>query len=138
MIYLNDAGVGQWVADQVGTIYCPNDMTCIGKIGADGPKAGIIYEKFNQTSVEVHLAIADGYSPGKEFLQFAFEYPFQQLGVERLTGFVDESNLPAIALNLNLGFEIEARLERACPNGAVLIMRMFRENCRFLRGSTNG
>lgn len=133
--------VGPWIAERAGCEYVSGSMTAIGLLDLTEKEivAGLLYEKFNGTSITIHQAIARPGVITKDFLWYVFHYPFVELGCERLTGIVAASNTQAIELNLNLGFEIEARLERACPSGDIIIMRMFRENCRFLkRGKANG
>jgi len=133
--------VGPWIAKQIGITYIPGAMTAIGLMDTDTKEivAGLLYEKYNGVSVTMHQAISRPGVVTKDFLWYVFYYPFVQLGCERLTGIVEANNTPAIELNLKLGFEIEARLERACPSGDLIIMRMFREDCRFLeRGKRNG
>lgn len=133
--------IGPWVCSQIGMVFEPAGMKAIGlwDTKQQRPIAGLVYEKFNGSSVTMHQAISDPRAANREFLWYVFYYPFVQLGCERLTGVVTSDNTPAIELNLKLGFTIEARLERACPAGDLLIMRMFREDCRFLeRGKRNG
>lgn len=135
------AVVGPWICKQTGLIWHPEAMTTVGVLDTATGEivAGLLYERFTGASVTMHQAVAYPGAVTKDFLWYVFYYPFCQLGVERLTGYVESSNTPAIELNLKLGFEIEARLERACPGGDLLIMRMFKENCRFLtRGKRNG
>lgn len=95
--------------------------------------AGVVYDNYNGASICMHV----GAIPGKrwmtrEFLWFAFYYPFVQLGVKRITGLVPESNLLARKFDEHLGFELEAVLQDAHPDGSVFVYRMFKDQCRFL------
>jgi len=133
--------VGPWVCSQLGMQYCPTEMTTVGLWDTEKELvlAGLVYEKYNGVCVTMHQAISDPRVITKDFLWYVFYYPFAQLGCDRLTGIVSGDNTAAIKLNEKLGFEVEARLVRACPAGDLLIMRMFRENCRFLiRGKRDG
>jgi len=68
------------------------------------------------------------------FVLFAvFDYPFNQLGVKRLFGHVPEDNHGARLFNQKMGFQYVARIEGVFKHGiACLVMRLDREQCRFL------
>ena len=96
--------------------------------------AGALYEGFNGQNVWAHLAGM----PGKrwmtrEFLWYGFHYPFNEMGVKRISGYVNASNTQARRLNEHFGYQEEARLTGAAPDGGdVILYVMWRENCRFL------
>jgi len=95
--------------------------------------AGVLFDNYNGASICMHVAAL----PGKrwltrEFLWYCFYYPFMELKVKRVTGLVPESNLVARRFDEHLGFELEARLKDAAPDGDVLVYRMFKDDCRFL------
>lgn len=98
------------------------------------------FDSYNGASIIGHFAAVPGKRwLTKELLWFTFYYPFVQLGVQRLTGLVLESNHEARRFDEHLGFTFEAALERAHPDGNLLVYRMFREDCRWLnlkRGSS--
>lgn len=112
-----------------------SDMKGIG-LERDGRLiAGALYEGFNGRNVWVHLAGEPGSRwMTREFLRYGFHYPFNELKVERLSGYVNESNQAAIRLDLHLGYEIETRLKGAAPDGGdVLIFVMWRDKCRWIK-----
>lgn len=95
--------------------------------------AGVLYDYYNGASINMHVAA----KPGKrwlnrKFLHFCFWYPFEQLKVKRITGLVPESNMDARKFDENLGFELEATLQDAAPDGDVFVYRMFRHQCKWL------
>lgn len=95
--------------------------------------AGVLFDNYNGASICMHVAAV----PGKrwmtrEFLWYCFYYPFMELKVKRVTGLVPESNLAARRFDEHLGFELEARLKDAAPDGDVLVYRLFKADCRFL------
>ena len=96
--------------------------------------AGALYEGYNGQNVWAHLAGM----PGKrwmtrEFLRYGFHYPFNEMGVKRISGYVNASNTQARRLNEHFGYQEEARLTGAAPDGGdVILYVMWRENCRFL------
>lgn len=96
--------------------------------------AALLYVEYNGTNAFVHLAGKPGRRwLTRDFLFWAFHYPFVQLGCTRITGWVEEDNFDSRRFLKNIGFEDEARLEGAGIHGQdVILMRMFRKDCRFL------
>lgn len=97
--------------------------------------AGVLYEGYNGVNVWMHV----GGVPGSQWmtkglLRIAFDYPFNQMGVQRVSGYVNASNHEALRLNRHLGFQEEATLHGAAPDGGnVLILVMRREHCRHIK-----
>lgn len=96
--------------------------------------AGALYEGFNGKNVWVHLAGTPGRRwMTREFLRYGFHYPFNEMGVRRLSGYVSASNSDARRLNEHLGYREEARLAGAAPDGSdVILYVMWREDCRYV------
>lgn len=96
--------------------------------------AGVLYEGFNGYNVWMHVAAIPGSRwMTREFLRYCFSYPFDEMGVERVSGYVEASNAEAIRLDEKLGFNEEARLKGAASDGGdVISYVMWREDCRFL------
>ena len=96
--------------------------------------AGALYEGFNGQNVWAHLAGQPGKRwMNREFLWYGFHYPFNEMGVKRISGYVNASNTEARRLNEHFGYQEEARLKGAAPDGGdVILYVMWRENCRFL------
>lgn len=96
--------------------------------------AGALYEGFNGQNVWAHLAGKPGKRwMNRQFLWYGFHYPFNEMGVKRISGYVNASNTEARRLNEHFGYQEEARLKGAAPDGGdVILYVMWRENCRFL------
>jgi RimJ/RimL family protein N-acetyltransferase len=96
--------------------------------------AGVVYEGYNGHNIWMHVAAQPG---GKwldrQFLTACFLYPFVQLGVKRVSGYVEARNTAARRFDEHLGFKQEAVLEGAASDGGdVLIYVMRREECRYV------
>jgi RimJ/RimL family protein N-acetyltransferase len=110
------------------------DMVAIGLRRDEQLVAGVIFDGFNGRNLWMHVAA----SPGRRwltrnYLRACFAYPFKVCGVDRVTGYVDASNLQARRFDEHLGFEEEARLAGAASDGGdVILYVMRREQCRFL------
>ena len=69
----------------------------------------------------------------RDYLRACFAYPFLVCGVQRLSGYVNSSNLAARRLNEHFGYRVEATLKGAAPDGGdVLIYVMWRKDCRYV------
>lgn len=95
--------------------------------------AAVIFNEFNGQNIFMHCAA----EPGKKwlnrhFLHEAFKHPFVTLSAQRITLWIEKSNVASRKFALHLGFKHEATLERAgILGGDVAIYRMFREDCRY-------
>lgn len=109
---------------------CAN-MTGIGLERRGELVAGVIYEGYNGRNIWMHVAI-----PGcitRDFLRYAFHYPFIELGCRRVSGYVEASNARARRFDEHLGFQQEAILQGAASDGGdVILYRMTREDCRYV------
>lgn len=109
-------------------------MKCLG-LERDGELvAGVMFEGFNGRNVWMHVAAIPGARwMTKEYLRYCFHYPFNEMGVDRISGYVNESNEVARRFDEHLGFHEEARLKGAAPDGGdVLLYVMWRDDCRFI------
>jgi hypothetical protein len=131
MLCLDNQLVGEWIARRTDSIFTPQNSSCIGWIGKEGHLvAGVWYENYKKTSIMAHIAIEERIS--REFLYTIFHYPFVQLGVEKVIGFVNSSNEAALKLDKNFGFEEEARIKDAYPDGDLILLTLTKDKCRFL------
>lgn len=114
------------------------NMTGIGLRKHGELVAGVIYEGFNGRNVWMHVGAVPGRSwLNRAYLTACFAYPFAQLGVDRVSGWVYASNLDARRFDEHLGFQEEARLTGAAPDGGdVLIYAMRKKDCRFIDKDT--
>lgn len=95
--------------------------------------AAVIFNLYSSEDIAMHVAAVPGRRwMTREFLRAAFRYPFVQLRVRRVTGYVPAKNTVAIAFDEHLGFEREGLLRHALPDDDVVILGMLRERCRYL------
>lgn len=96
--------------------------------------AGVLYEGFNGVNCWMHVAALEGSRwLNREYLQTCFHYPFVQVGVKRVSGAVDASNVAARRFDEHLGFKQEAVLHGAAADGGdVILYVMRREDCRYV------
>lgn len=99
--------------------------------------AGVLYEGFNAHNVWMHVA---SHMPGmwlnRGLLQLCFSYPFEQVGVRRVSVSVADSNAASKRFVQRLGFEREATLRGAARDGGDIgLWVLWREKCRFIGGN---
>ncbi len=128
-------GVVEWVAQKTNEF--GNFGTDIG-IGWEKNGelvAGTAYANWNGVNVECHIASDESKKwLTKEYLWTIFDYPFNQLKVNRVTLCIGEGNKDSLRFAQHLGFKIEAQLTGAHPTGSLIVLRMFREECRWIKG----
>jgi hypothetical protein len=128
---LDKTVVGTWIAKRVNAIFTPENSTCIGLLDKDGNVvAGVWYESYTKTSIVTHIAVEKRMS--KKFISVIFDYPFVQLGVDKLIGPTNSSNENAMRFIQKLGFVEEARIKDAFPDGDMVLFTMTKSKCRFI------
>ncbi|QGM46130.1 hypothetical protein [Methylocystis heyeri] len=93
---------------------------------------GALYTEYNGHSVQMHVA---GLAPNwlnRKLLRQAFEFPFEHLKVKKIFGLVEAANTIALDFDLHLGFIEEARIGDVFTSGDMVVLAMYRHNCRFL------
>lgn len=96
--------------------------------------AGVLYDDYNGSNIWMHVAAKPGRTwLNRDYLFACFAYPFNQLNVKRISGWVEASNTDARRFDEHLGFQQEAVLSGAARDGGdVIIYRMFKEECRYV------
>lgn len=133
MLVYDATVVVPFVLDRIEGLRYTEDMVGIGLERDNAIVAAVVYEGFNGRNVWMHSAVDfGGIHVTREFVRAAFVYPFEVCKVDRVSGYVNESNTAARRLDEHLGFREEARLKGAAPDGGdVIIYVMWREACRY-------
>ncbi len=107
--------------------------SALGLVKSGDLIAGVIYNNFDGANACVHIGAVDGcrwLTP--EFLFAAFDYPFNQLGLRRLTAPVHSNNKRSREFAENLGFTRDGTLKHYYADGDLHLYGLLRANCRFL------
>lgn len=98
--------------------------------------AGVLYEGYTHHNIWMHVAAEPGsHWLTRDFLRAVFAYPFVQLGVDRISGYVDASNTAARRFDEHLGFQEEAVLKGAARDGGdVILYVLWKKDCRYHHG----
>jgi hypothetical protein len=133
VVEFNNIASGHAIAEAAGTHYNPICDIVISRSVKGVLFGGNLYQNYTGRSIAVHTA---GFRPGwgtKNLLWLFFHYPFIQLGCEYMFGQVPAHNLKALAFDLKLGFKEVARIEGVFHEGDLVVMRMHRDECRYLK-----
>ena len=125
--------VGNWVCEKAGGGYT-HLCTAIG-IEIDGIlQAAVMYENFTGGNICMVWRVDNPNAITRKFYWMAFDYPFNQLKVNRVTGIVREDNFKAIKVNTKLGFQQEFVLKQFLKDCDAIVFVMFKEQCKFIKG----
>jgi RimJ/RimL family protein N-acetyltransferase len=133
MLTFDASIVGPWVSQKTGGTWCEGRGQAIGKLVDGQLVAGVLYEDFNGANVVCHIA-GEGKWADRQFLAIIFDYPFNQMKVRRITVPVCGSNARSVKLVEHMGFVLESRLEQATLDSDLLLYRLFKDECKYLRG----
>lgn len=111
-------------------VWTPDNSTAIGLLKDGQLVAGVWYEDYNKVSIMCHIAITGQMTP--KYLNVIFDYPFVQLGVDKIVVPVLSDNEVSTKFVKNLGFEEKARLSDVSPDGDMVFFVMSKDKCRFI------
>lgn len=131
MIVFDVDRIALWVCERAGGAYYPGSCQGIAMEEDGVLTAGVLYDQFNGRSVCMHVAIEKPVS--RRFTRMAFDYPFNQMKVQKVIGLVDSTNTKALRFDKMLGFIEEARIADAGRCGDLTILTMTRQQCRWIK-----
>lgn len=96
--------------------------------------AAALYVENNGTNCFIHLAAEPGRRwLTREYLYWCLHYPFVQVGLKRMTGWIEATNKDCIRFAEHIGFTRETTLKGAGQNGVDVHLYVLRpENCRYV------
>lgn len=125
--------VAEWVAEQIGMGGKWGTYAAIGQEDAAGHLVvGMVLEGATKTNAFMHVAITDKAKLHRGMVRACFDYAFNQLGLERVTGLVDAGNEAALRFDQHLGFEYEATIPKG-NGGDVIQLVMYKHQCRWIK-----
>lgn len=93
---------------------------------------GVIFSRHTGASIEVHVGSFEPNWLNRALLWMSFDYPFTQLGVQKLFAPIPETNKKALQFNLKLGFKHENTILGAYEDADMMLMSMRKEECPWL------
>jgi len=124
--------LARWLCERIGLMPSPH-LRCIANVTPAGRILGVVgFDGWNDASCQMHVAGVGNWVT-RELLHAVFDYPFNKAGLKVVLGLVPSGNDRALKFNRHLGFTEVARIPDAHPDGALVLLQMRRENCKFLR-----
>lgn len=127
--------VVDWMARRMGKKYLDyGNHKVLWFADAVGIRAAFVYNQWNQPNIFIHAAAREGVLWGHRDLMFhVFNYPFNAIGVGRITTTAHAEDKRHQKLLLHAGFKHEGTLRCAEPNGAdTLVYGMLKTECVWL------
>jgi len=92
------------------------------------------YTAFIGKTCQMHMVnLKGGYTP-KELLKAAFDYPFNQCGIEKTFGIVNSNNIKAMEYDQKLGFTEAKRFAGMHDDGGdIVVFEMNKADCRWIK-----
>ena len=119
--------IALWVYEQLGA--CAQEgAQGIGLSFGNGLQAAVCYDNYTKRAITAHIVVK---RMTPQFLATIFDYPFRQLGVEKIIAPIVQTNERSIRLVKKMGFTREATLSDAHPDGDLYLYSLKRSECRF-------
>lgn len=126
--------IGEWVRARVPKVErWLEGFRTIAAIEDDCVLGAVVYDGFTPFDCNMHIAIDDRRCVTRAVLRSVFGYPFEQLGLARVTGLVPASNQAALDFDLRLGFRHEGCKVKGCGDEDEIILGMTKSECRWIR-----
>lgn len=118
VIFGADDAVSAWVNSNVPIMVgrpTPNMFSALGVIHQNEIVAGVVYHNYRKQAgdIEVSVAATDPIWCLPDTLRRLFRYPFQQLGVQRITCITSRKNKRCRRLIEGLGWKLEGTHRKA-------------------------
>lgn len=123
--------IGKFVFDRCGGTYIKDASSAIGMESNGQIVGGVVYDHYTGRSIVMNCA-GDGHWLNREFLWFAFYYPFMQLKVKKILLLIDSTNQKSLRFVQHLGFVHEHTILDAGDFGDQVIYSMTKDQCRWL------
>lgn len=109
LVFGHDKTIAEWAAHNLGIEISP-PFVAIGVADGQGLRGGIVYNHYNRFDIEMSI-----YGPGcmtRGVIRSALAYPFDQLGVLRVSAQTRRDNKAMREILPRLGFKFEGVRER--------------------------
>ena len=126
----NQDVLATWLCKKIGYTPTPH-IKCIGQIDETRIVGCVGFDNYNGASCMMHVA-GEGNWCTRSLLWAAFDYPFNVMRCKVVFGLVPSGNQVAIHFNKRLGFKVLDIIHDAHPDGALVLMAMRSDECRYL------
>jgi hypothetical protein len=120
----------EWLCSRIGLVPTEN-IQCLGTVNG-GRILGVVgFDGYNGASIQMHVAGEPGWLT-RGLIKATFDYAFNVCKVNVVLGLIPSGNVQAIRFNSMLGFSVRDTIEGAHPDGSLVLMAMYRRECRYL------
>lgn len=134
MIHVNNEDHGQQIMRHIGSDFAPQVMQVISRSKDGVLQGGVVYENYTGPggSCLVHIAGFNKRWIDRDMLYIMFDYPFKQLDCKQAFCQVAGKKQNVLEFNKTFGWEVLHVLEAVFPDDDMILMRMKRDQCRYL------
>lgn len=122
----------KWSDDFRGVLHVP-DVYRNATSSMDHVAVAVGYNGFMGHTCCMHVVIQKPEAMTARIVRDAFVFPFEKCGCVAVLGMVDSSNAAALEFDRRLGFKEIDRIPGGALDGDLVILRMTRADCRWLR-----
>ena len=124
-----------WIVGK-GECFAPGGgVTALGWVKEGKIVAGVMYEEFTEASIHATIVVEEQMMKG--FVHKIFDYPFNQLGANKIIVQANTANTESVNLAKRLGFTEEGMIKGAYLDGDRIILTMTKDECRWLKELQN-
>jgi RimJ/RimL family protein N-acetyltransferase len=135
---INDMEHGERIARLAGVIFNPRAHQVVSRMRGGELLGGVIFTDYTRASITVHMAGFMKNWANRDLIWCVFHYAFNQLGVGKVFGQVPASNEESMRNTLKLGFSVETRVKDVFVDGDLVVVSMYRDQCRWLKLKPRG
>ena len=137
IIFDDRVRVANWVSERTPYIdefdVFDENLQAIGFTKNNRIVCGVVYTDYRGRDIQMHCACDDPSIWTRENISLCFEYPFNQLGVVRVTAPVPSTYERALSINQRLGFQVEGVLRDFIEQDVdVVLLGMMRHECKWI------
>ena len=127
--------VVSWIVGR-GECFAPGSgATGLGWVKDGKIVAGVMYEEFTEASIHATIVVEEQMMKG--FVHKIFDYPFNQLGVDKIIVQTNTANVESVNLAKRLGFTEEGMIKGAYLDGDRIILTMTKDECKWIKELQN-
>lgn len=132
-LLVNDPRTGEWVRAAIPKVpRWTEGFKSLAKLDGDEIIGAVVYDAFTPYECCIHVRLEKPGCKTPEVLRAVFGYPFEQLGLKRLTGLVGAQNDRGRKLVTWLGFHFEGCKASALGDEDELVYGMLGSSCKWL------
>lgn len=121
-----------WSEDFRGVLHVPDHLAGT-TAQMEHVGVGVAYNAFVGHTCCMHVVVQKPETLTARIIREAFAFPFNVCGCVAVLGMVDSNNQAALDFDKRLGFVEIDRIEGGALEGDLVILRMLRSECRWLR-----